>query len=153
METLIKEKHIEKIAKNYTKNDLTVKLLVLDYKWEEDGKSNFYYIYALVNVHKVDRVFLIGSRDGEMWDLQLSFEEICRFDEEQEQYALFKLFLNQDDVFPRSFVIKGVGEQEFYDNNENKNFSIKKGRGGNIIPRRKEIILLNTVELYSIYEK
>ena len=71
METLIKEKHIEKIAKNYTKNDLTVKLLALDYKWEEDGKSNFYYIYALVNVHKVDRVFLIGSRDGEMWDLQL----------------------------------------------------------------------------------
>ena len=153
MKTLIKEKDIHIIGKKIDKKGLTVKLLAVDYRWSDTEESNFYSIYTIADLERVDKVQLVASRDGEMWDLQLSFEEICRFDEEQEQYALYKLFLNQDDVFPRSFVIKGVGEQEFYDNNENKNFSIKKGRGGNIIPRRKEIILLNTVELYSIYEK
>jgi hypothetical protein len=88
-----------------------------------------------------------------MWDLETSFEENFRFEENEKKYGIFKLELTNKDSFPRSFVIKGVGEEEVYDNNDNRNYVTKRGRGGNIIPKKKKIILLNSIELYSLFDK
>ena len=46
-----------------------------------------------------------------------------------------------------------MGEEEVYDNNDNRNYVTKRGRGGNIIPKKKKIILLNSIELYSLFDK
>lgn len=153
MKTLIKEKDIYKIGKKINKSGLAVKLLVVDYSWTEEEKENFYSIYALADLEKVDKVQLVASRDGEMWDLETSFDENFRFEENGKTYGIFKLELINKDSFPRSFVIKGVGEKEVYDNNESRNYVIKKGRGGNIIPKKGKIILLNSIELYSLFDK
>ena len=135
------------------KKDLTVKLLAVDYRWSDTEEPNFYSIYSLADLQKVDRVQLVASRDGEMWDLETSFEEKFRFEEKGKQYGIFKLELTNKDSFPRSFVIKGVGEEEVYDNNNSRNYVTKRGRGGNIIPKKKKIILLNSIELYSLFDK
>lgn len=153
MKTLIKEKDIYKIGKKINKSELTVRLLAVDYSWTEEEKENFYIIYVLADLERVDKVQLVASRDGEMWDLETSFDESFRFEEDGRKYGIFKLELINKDSFPRSFVIKGVGEKEVYDNNESRNYVIKKGRGGNIIPKKDKIILLNSIELYSLFDK
>ena len=153
MKTLIKEKDIHIIGKKIDKKGLTVKLLAVDYRWSDTEESNFYSIYTIADLERVDKVQLVASRDGEIWDLETSFEENFRFEENDKKYGIFKLELTNKDSFPRSFVIKGVGEEEVYDNNDNRNYVTKRGRGGNIIPKKKKIILLNSIELYSLFDK
>ena len=66
-------------------------------------------IYTIADLERVDKVQLVASRDGEMWDLETSFEENFRFEENDKKYGIFKLELTNKDSFPRSFVIKGGG--------------------------------------------
>jgi len=153
MKTLIKDKYILKIFETFDKSRLEVKLLAIDYKWTDEEEKNFYDIYVMADMDKIFNVRLIASGDGEMWDLELPFEPLEDIMENGKKYGLFYLNLRDKKVFPRSFVIKGVGNEEFYDNNDGRNYVVKKGRGGNIIPTKKKIILLNSIELYSLFDK
>lgn len=153
MKTLIKENDVFIVAKKLSKLDMNIRLLAVDYKWTETEGQDFFSIYVLANSEKIDKVQLVGSLDGEMWDLERSFEEKLRFEDNGKEYGIFKLELYDKESFPRSFVVKGVGEKEYYDNNSSRNYVIKKGRGGNIIPKKKKIILLNSIELYSLFDK
>lgn len=153
MKTLIEKKDILKLFKAIEKTELDLKLLAIDYKWTDTDEKNFYDIYAIGDLDKFSDVRLIASGDGEMWDLELPFEQIESLSENGKKYGLFLLQLSDRRVFPRAFVIKGIGGDEVYDNNDGRNYVVKKGRGGNIIPKKKKIILLNSIELYSLFDK
>jgi hypothetical protein len=154
MKCLIKKMDILRIFKSMEKTKLEIRLLAMDYKWTETEEKNFYDIYVVGDLDKLSDIRLIASGDGEMWDLELPFELAETLIENNKKYGLFFLQLRDKRVFPRSFVIKGLGGgEEFYDNNEGRNYVVKKGRGGNIIPKKKKIILLNSIELYSLFDK
>lgn len=153
METFVKEKDILNLFVAYSKENLELKLLAIDYKWDDSGDKNFYDIYVIANLEKVFDVRIVASGDGEMWDLELPFEHKETVIENGEKFGLFNLNIRDKRIFPRAFVIKGIGTDEFYDNNEGRNYGVKKGRGGNFIPKKKKIILLNSIELYSLFDK
>ena len=153
MKTLIKDKDILKLFEGFEKSKLEMKLLAVDYKWTDTEEKNFYDIYVIIDMDKIFDVRLIASGDGEMWDLELPFQLVEKLTENGKKYGLFSLNLRDKRVFPRSFVIKGIGNEEFYDNNEGRNYVVKKGRGGNLIPKKKKIILLNSIELYSLFDR
>jgi len=88
-----------------------------------------------------------------MWDLELPFDQMEVVMENNNKYGLFRLNLDDAKIFPRTFVIKGIGTSESYDNNEGRNYAIKKGRGGNYITKKKKIILLNSIKVYWIFDK
>lgn len=153
MKTLIKDKDILKLFEGFEKSKLEMKLLAVDYKWTDTEEKNFYDIYVIIDMDRIFDVRLIASGDGEMWDLELPFQLVEKLTENGKKYGLFSLNLRDKRVFPRSFVIKGIGNEEFYDNNEGRNYVVKKGRGGNLIPKKKKIILLNSIELYSLFDR
>lgn len=153
MDTFVKEKDIVNLFVAYEKENLDLKLLVIDYKWDETEEKNFYDIYVIANLEKVFDVRIVASGDGEMWDLELPFEHMDTVVENNKKFGLFNLNLRDKKNFPRTFVIKGIGTSDIYDNNEGRNYAVKKGRGGNFIPKKKKIILLNNIELYSLFNK
>lgn len=153
MKTLVKEEDIFKLFDSFDKIQLDLKLLAIDYQWTDTEEKNFYDLYVVANLEKISEVKLIASGDGEMWDLELAFDLLKTNNENGIRYGLFKLELRDKRAFPRAFVIKGLGSEETYDNNEGRNYVVKKGRGGNFIPKKNKIILLNNIELYSLFDK
>lgn len=152
MDVLVKNKIALSLARQIDKTNVDIKLLIIDYKWN-DEKINFFKIYVIADNSKVSEVKLIGSGDGEMWDIEIPLTLYETFEENEKSYGLYNLELKDNKTFPRSFVLKGQGNGEVYDNNDNRNYGIKKGRGGNLIPKNGQLILLNNIELFTLFDR
>lgn len=152
MKAFIKRKHIINLAREIDKQDFILGILALDYNWFDISEKNedFFCLYVMANKNFIEEMYLKGSNNGEIWDLELEMSLIATV---ESQYDIFELKLYDKDLFPRAFVLKGLGAKEYYDNNSGRNYVIKKGRGGNLIPKKEKLIKLDYISLYNIYNK
>lgn len=152
MKAFIKRKHIISLAREIDKQDFILGILALDYNWfdiSENGED-FFCLYAMANKQFIEQLYLKGSNNGEIWDLDLNMNFVANIDS---KYDIYELKLYNKDLFPRAFVLRGIGAKEYYDNNSGRNYVIKKGRGGNLIPKKEKLIKLDYISLYNIYDK
>lgn len=152
MKALIKRKHILNLARELDKVDFVLGILGIDYNWFDisEKEEDFFCLYAMANNNIIDELYLKGSNNGEIWDLELEMKLISTINP---NFSIFELKLYDKDLFPRAFILKGIGSKEYYDNNNGRNYVIKKGRGGNLIPRKEKLIKLNHINLYNVYDK
>ena len=150
MKRMVDRNHIIKMAKTFDKRDLIVGLVGVDYNWFELSEENedFFYAYAIVDNNFVEELYLKGSNNGEIWDLEL---EMNKIDDIDKDYSLYEIELFDKNIFPRAFVLRGVGGSEYFDNNHNRNYVVKKGRGGNLLSCGDVVIKLNHISLYEIF--
>lgn len=152
MKRLIKTDYAGLIGESLIKKGHLITLLAIDYNWfdisEED--EDFFVAYALVDNNFIEEVYLKGSNNGEMWDLDL---EMTKIQDIYPNYSLYQICLADKNLFPRAFVLRGIGSKEYYDNNNGRNYVIKKGRGGNLLPVEDKLIKLNHISLYNIFDK
>lgn len=152
MRELFKKKHVIELAQNIDKCNLILKLLAVDYHWFDlsEKEEDFFHVYVVANNEFIEEVYLKGSNNGEIWDLEYEMEKMSRIDS---KFSLYKLSLFEKEEFPRAFVLRGLGGREYYDNNFDRNYVIKKGRGGNLIPKGKNYILLKEINVFKVYDK
>ena len=109
----------------------TVFFVALDCNWvgknRVSGEKDYFNIWAAVSFYQgKDKVFLSGARFSN-WDLEHEMELVGTV----ENLGLFRLSLDDPNVFPNEFVIRlerETGEQIF-DNNNFRNFCIEHSKG------------------------
>ncbi|MDR1829939.1 MAG: hypothetical protein LBQ76_04125 [Candidatus Fibromonas sp.] len=109
----------------------TVFLAALDCNWTGKNRVNdekdYLNVWVAVSFYqRKDKVFLHGARFSN-WTLEHEMELVSTV----ENLGLFRLSLNNPDVFPNEFVIRlerETGEQ-IYDNNNFRNFYIEHNKG------------------------
>lgn len=150
MRKIVDRNHAVKIAEDLDKRDLIVGLIAVDYSWFELSEKNedFFTAYAIVDNNFIEELYLKGSNNGEIWDLELEMKKIIDI---ENNYSIYEIELSDKNIFPRAFVLRGVGGTEYFDNNFGRNYVVKKGRGGNVLPLKEKLIRLAYISQYEVF--